>query len=91
MITYTIAGALALFLACAYLRLPLWAWTIAFGALVVSTGNLVLMAIFAVPALILNVPLIRRALKAPGSVLEARFAGRAHGRLPDSRCRACRM
>jgi len=62
MITYYIAGAISLFFACAYLRLPLWAWTIAFGVLVVSTQNVPFIAVFAVLALILNVPLIRRAL-----------------------------
>ncbi|MDF3011307.1 MAG: hypothetical protein K0S03_2103, partial [Burkholderiales bacterium] len=62
MITYYIAGAIALFFACAYLRLPLWAWTVAFGVLVVSTGNMMLMGVFLVPALLLNLPPLRRAL-----------------------------
>src|SRR5687768_16647680 len=62
MMTYTIAGTIALFLACAYLRLPLWAWTIAFGVLVVSTQSIPLIAVFAVLALILNLTFIRRAL-----------------------------
>src|SRR5687768_6867157 len=62
MITYYIAGAIALFFACAYLRLPLWAWTLAFGVLAVSTQSPPLIGVFAVLALILNVPLIRRAL-----------------------------
>jgi acyl-CoA dehydrogenase len=62
MITYHIAGAIALFFACAYLRLPLWAWTVAFGVLVVSTGNMMLMGVFLVPALLLNLPPLRRAL-----------------------------
>ena len=60
--TYTIAGAIALFFACAYLRLPLWAWTAAFAVLFVSTGNPILIGIFAVLALLLNLPSLRRAL-----------------------------
>src|SRR3970040_1611322 len=62
MITYYIAGAIALFFACAYLRLPLWAWTLAFGVLVVSTANMILMGVFLVLALLLNLPPLRRAL-----------------------------
>ena len=62
MITYTIAGAIALFLACAYLRLPIWGWTLAFGALVVGIGNLALGAVFIFLAIILNVAPIRRAV-----------------------------
>jgi acyl-CoA dehydrogenase len=62
MITYYIAGTIALFLACAYLRLPLWAWTIAFGVLVVSTANTILMGVFVLLALLLNLPPLRRAL-----------------------------
>src|SRR5688572_25799103 len=62
MITYYIAGTIALFFACAYLRLPLWAWSIAFAALVVSTGNMILMGVFLVLAVLLNLPPLRRAL-----------------------------
>src|SRR5688572_10543374 len=62
MITYYIAGAIALFFACAYLRLPLWAWTAAFAVPFVSTGNPILIGIFAVLALLLNLPPLRRAL-----------------------------
>ena len=61
-VTYFIAGALALFLACAYLRFPLWAWTLAFGALVVSTGSMILVGLFLVLALLLNLPPLRRTL-----------------------------
>ncbi|HKX37878.1 MAG TPA: acyl-CoA dehydrogenase [Burkholderiales bacterium] len=61
-VTYYLAGALALFLACAYLRFPLWAWTLAFGALVVSTQSLPLIVVFAVIAAMLNIPPLRRSL-----------------------------
>ncbi|HZM34120.1 MAG TPA: acyl-CoA dehydrogenase [Burkholderiales bacterium] len=60
MMTYTIAGAIALFLACAYLRFPLWAWTLAFGALAVSTQSVFLIALFLVLAAALNIPPLRR-------------------------------
>ena len=61
-VTYYLAGALALFLACAYLRFPLWAWTLAFGALVVSTQSLPLIVVFAVIAAMLNIAPLRRSL-----------------------------
>ncbi|MGQ0547700.1 MAG: acyl-CoA dehydrogenase, partial [Betaproteobacteria bacterium] len=60
MITYYIAGTIALFLACAYLRLPLWGWTLAFAVLIGSTLNTVLIGIFIVVAAILNIPFLRR-------------------------------
>ena len=61
-VTYYLAGGLALFLACAYLRFPLWAWTLAFGALVVSTQSVPLIVVFAVIAAMLNIAPLRRSL-----------------------------
>src|SRR5688572_704503 len=66
-----IAGALAVFFVFAYFQLPLIAWTVAAGLLgwwlsVVAgfspIANIVLLALFAVAALALNVPVIRRAI-----------------------------
>ncbi|MBI4124075.1 MAG: acyl-CoA dehydrogenase, partial [Betaproteobacteria bacterium] len=62
MITYFIAGAVALFFLCAYLRLPIWGWTIVFGALVAATGSVALIVVFLLFAAVLNVPVLRRAV-----------------------------
>jgi len=55
-----ILAALALFLVCAYFGAPLLWWTAAFAALVAYTGNIPLIVFFAVLAVLVNVPLIRR-------------------------------
>jgi len=62
MITYFIAGAVALFFLCAYLRLPIWGWTIVFGALVAATGSVALIVVFLLVAAVLNIPILRRAV-----------------------------
>ena len=62
MITYFIAGAVALFFLCAYLRLPIWGWTIVFGALAAATGSVALIVVFLLVAAVLNLPVLRRAL-----------------------------
>ena len=62
MITYFIAGTVALFFLCAYLRLPIWGWTLVFGALVAATGSIALIVVFLLAAAVLNIPVLRRAL-----------------------------
>src|SRR5438105_2398410 len=66
-----VIAALIAFLALAYIRVPGWVWTVAFGLLVAGvarfahfsdTAVLVLAAGFLLIAAVLNVPLLRRAV-----------------------------
>ena len=62
MIAYYLFAALLLVLVCAYFRLPLLYWTFALAIPVAFSGNVILIAIFAVVALLFNVPVLRRAV-----------------------------
>jgi len=62
MIAYYLLAALLLVLVCAYFRLPLLYWTFALAIPVAFSGNAILIAIFAVVALLFNVPVLRRAV-----------------------------
>jgi acyl-CoA dehydrogenase len=53
---------LAIFLVCGYFRLPILWWTLAIAAPVAYTGNFYLIAGFAIMALVVNLPALRRAL-----------------------------
>ena len=55
-----IAAAIVVFFVCAFFKLPVLVWTIAYGAIAVLTQSVPLMAAFAVVALILNIPPLRR-------------------------------
>src|SRR6478752_6870765 len=57
-----IAAAVVVFFVCAYFRLPVLWWTLAYGAIAVLTENVPLMVAFAIVAAVLNVPFLRRAL-----------------------------
>src|SRR5258706_13664237 len=52
--------ALALFFFCAFFRLPVLWWTLAFAPLVAYTGSFVLIGLFAAAALVLNISFLRR-------------------------------
>jgi acyl-CoA dehydrogenase len=60
MILELIAAAVVVFFVCAFFRLPIIAWTIAYGAIAVLTQSIPVMVAFAVVAVILNVPPLRR-------------------------------
>jgi acyl-CoA dehydrogenase len=62
MIAYYLLAALLLVLVCAYFRLPLLYWTFALAIPVAFSGEAVLIAVFAVVALVLNLPVLRRAV-----------------------------
>ena len=55
-------AAVVVFLVCAFFRLPILVWSLAYGAIAVLTESVPLMVAFAVVAVILNLPFLRRML-----------------------------
>src|SRR5688572_8693922 len=55
-----IIAAIVVFFVCAFFRLPVLWWTLAYGVIAVLTQSIPVMAVFAVIAAILNIPLLRR-------------------------------
>src|SRR5262245_7552507 len=62
MIWELIAAAVVVFFVCAFFKLPVLAWTIAYGAIAVLTQSVPLMAAFAFVAVVLNLPFLIRIL-----------------------------
>ena len=58
--TYTILAALLLLLVCAFFHLPVIFWTFALAIPVAFSGSTILIAVFAVAAVLVNVPFLRR-------------------------------
>src|SRR5260221_3290341 len=57
-----IAVAIVVLFVCAYFKLPILWWTVAYGVIAALTQNVPLMVAFAVVAAVLNIPILRRML-----------------------------
>src|SRR5688572_13960738 len=55
-----VVAAIVVFFACAFFRLPILWWTVAYGVLAVLTQNVPLMIAFALLAAVLNIPFLRK-------------------------------
>src|SRR6185295_18601587 len=57
-----VAAAVVVFFACAYFKLPVLWWTVAYGVIAVLTQNVPLIVAFAIVAIVVNVSFVRRIL-----------------------------